>query len=300
MPALVAGIHVLLCQCRQDVDGRDEARHDGQSETADRIIIKCRINEAALPPDLRGRAGERGGGAGSARGNPRSATPPDRPDCLDAPASGRNKPSSNLLPHRLQDAGEIGMARHMRPAHYVWGYDWPDDCPPPSYRRVIFTHPAPAHARVALQLPPCQPHAGVNTDWSGHTCALLHRNSGYALLTSPPAQLVESQSVPATQTPVTRIPVAPAPVLQPPQAPVLQPPQPHALEPAPAAQPISPKPAAEPVTVGQVAPDHVHPEPVTANLGYDVAIGLCLILAFFVVRRSILDLIETERPSSRP
>jgi hypothetical protein len=192
------------------------------------------------------------------------------------------------------------MARHMRPAHYVWGYDWPDDCPPPYYRRVIFTHPAPAHARVALQLPPCQPHAGVNTDWSGGKCALLHRNSSYALLTSPPAQLVESQSVPATQTPVTRIPVAPAPVLQPPQAPVLQPPQPQALEPAPAAQPIPPKPAADPVTVGQVAPDHVRPEPATANLGYDVAIGLCLILAFFVVRRSILDLIETERPSSRP
>jgi hypothetical protein len=192
------------------------------------------------------------------------------------------------------------MARHMRPAHHVWGYDWPDDCPPPYYRRVIFTHPAPAHARVALQLPPCQPHAGVNTDWSGDKCALLHRNSSHALLTSPPAQLVESQSVPATQTPVAQNSVARAPVLQPPQAPALQPPQSQALQPAPATRPVLPKPAAEPVTVGQAASDHVRPESVMANLGYDVAIGLCLILAFFVVRRFILDLIETERPSSRP
>jgi hypothetical protein len=153
---------------------------------------------------------------------------------------------------------------------------------------------------VALQLPPCQPHAGVNTDWSGDKCALLHRNSSYALLTSPPAQLVESQSVPATQTPVAQNSVARAPVLQPPQALAPQPPQPQALQPAPATRPILPKPAAEPVTVGQAAPDHVRPEPAMANLGYDIAIGLCLILAFFVVRRFILDLIETERPSSRP
>jgi hypothetical protein len=88
--------------------------------------------------------------------------------------------------------------------------------------------------------------------------------------------------------------------LQPPQALAPQPPQPQALQPAPATRPILPKPAAEPVTVGQAAPDHVRPEPAMANLGYDIAIGLCLILAFFVVRRFILDLIETERPSSRP
>jgi len=88
--------------------------------------------------------------------------------------------------------------------------------------------------------------------------------------------------------------------LQPPQAPAPQPPQSQALQPAPATQPVLPKPAAEPVTVGQAASDHVRPESVMANLGYDVAIGLCLILAFFVVRRFILDLIETEGPSSRP
>ena len=29
MPALVAGIHVLLLRRREDVDGRDEPGHDG-------------------------------------------------------------------------------------------------------------------------------------------------------------------------------------------------------------------------------------------------------------------------------
>jgi hypothetical protein len=44
---------------------------------------------------------------------------------------------------------EVAMSHHVRPPQYAWGYDWPDDCAPP---RVTYTHPA--HARVALQLPP--------------------------------------------------------------------------------------------------------------------------------------------------
>jgi hypothetical protein len=35
------------------------------------------------------------------------------------------------------------------------------------------------------------------------------------------------------------------------------------------------------------------------NLGFDVAIGLGLALAFAVVRRFILDMIEPPRPSDR-
>jgi hypothetical protein len=42
------------------------------------------------------------------------------------------------------------------------------------------------------------------------------------------------------------------------------------------------------------------PEPAMANLGFDVAIGLRLALAFAVIRRFIRDLIEPTRPSHEP
>jgi hypothetical protein len=179
---------------------------------------------------------------------------------------------------------DVAMSHHVRPQPYAWGYDWLDDCLPP---RVTYTHPPPAHARVALHLPPCQPRAGVNTDWSAGKCAMLHRNSSYALLPSHPPASLQAQP-PASQ---------PAPPTKPP---VLQPAQPQVLQQAPPAQPTPPKPAAEPVTVGQAEHDHVNPEPAMANLGFDVAIGLCLALAFALVRRSIVDLIEPMRPSLEP
>src|SRR5206468_501565 len=91
------------------------------------------------------------------------------------------------------------MWHHVRPPQYAWGYDWPDDCPPPYYGRVTFTHPPPARVRVALHVPPCKPHAGVNTDWSGNKCAPLHKNSSYALLPAPPAQPQVSLSAPPAQ-----------------------------------------------------------------------------------------------------
>jgi hypothetical protein len=178
------------------------------------------------------------------------------------------------------------MSHHVRPPQYAWGYDWPDDCAPP---RVTYTHPAPAHARVTLQLPPCQPRAGVNTDWSADKCAVLHKSSSYAFLLPPmqPPASLQAQP-PASQ---------PAP---PTNLPVLHPPRPQALQQAPPAQPTLPKTAADVVTVGQTEHDHAHPEPAMANLGFDVAIGLYLALAFAVIRRFIQDLIEPTRPSHEP
>jgi len=161
------------------------------------------------------------------------------------------------------------MSHHVRPPHYAWGYDWPDDCPPPYYGRVTFTHPP--RARLAVDLPRCKPHAGVNTDWSGNKCAPLHKSSSYALLPAPPAQ------------PQASLPALPA--------------QPQTSQPAPPAQPTPPKPAAEPATVGQAAHDHAAQASAMGNLGFDVAIGLGLALAFAVVRRFILDMIEPPRPS---
>jgi len=172
------------------------------------------------------------------------------------------------------------MSHHVRPPHYAWGYDWPDDCPPPYYGRVTFTHPP--RARVAVDLPRCKPHAGVNTDWSGNKCAPLHKSSSYALLLAPPAQPQAS---------------LPAPPLQPPASQPALPAQPKTSQPAPPAQPTPPKPAAEPATVGQAAHDHATQASAMGNLGFDVAIGLGLALAFAVVRRFILDMIEPPRPS---
>jgi hypothetical protein len=193
-------------------------------------------------------------------------TPPPRRLRVEFP---RNKPSLNLLPQCLCVSGEVAMSHHVRPPQYAWGYDWPGDCPPPYY-------PAPARVRVAVHLPPCKPHAGVNTDWSGNKCAPLHKSSSYALLPAPPQA---SLSAPAVQ-PHASLSAPPA--------------QPQASQPAP---PTPSKPAAEPVTVGQAAHDHVAQASAMGNLGFDVAIGLCLALAFAVVRRFILDMIEPPRPS---
>jgi hypothetical protein len=156
------------------------------------------------------------------------------------------------------------MSHHVRPPQYAWGYDWFDDCPPP-----YFTQPPPA--RVAVHLPRCKPHAGINTDWRGNKCAVLHKNySSYALLPAPPTQ------------PQASLPAPPA--------------QPQASPPVPPAQPTPPKPAAEPATVGQAAHDHANQEPAMGSLGFDVAIGLGLALVFAVVRRFILDMIEPPPP----
>jgi hypothetical protein len=112
-------------------------------------------------------------------------------------------------------------------------------------------------SRRSSKGPIVKPHAGINTDWSGDKCAVLNKSSSYALQPAPSVH---------------------------PQAP----------QPAP---PAPPKPAADPVTVGQAARDHVHQESAMSSFGFDVAIGLGLALAFAVVRRFVLDMIEPPRPS---
>jgi hypothetical protein len=178
-----------------------------------------------------------------------------------------NEPSLNLLPGCFRVAGEVVMSRlYVRPPQYDWGYDWFDDCPPP---RVTFTH---RPARLAVQLPPCKPHAGINTDWRSGKCAVLHNDySSYALLPAPSVQSQASLPAPPPAQPEALQPAPPA--------------QPEASQPAAPAQPTPPKPAAEPVTVGQATHDHVHQEPVVGISGFDVAVGLGLALAFVAVLR---------------
>ena len=122
---------------------------------------------------------------------------------------------------------------HVRPYQCNWDYDWSDDCPPPPHSRVTFT-PPPARARPFVDLPPCKPHGGVNTNWSGNKCA----------------ELSESSSL--------------------------------SVQPTPVAQQQPPK-QDDPATADQaVQPDNqANPSSMTDNLGFDIAVGLGLVLAFF-------------------
>jgi hypothetical protein len=69
---------------------------------------------------------------------------------------------------------------YIRPPRYDRG----DDCPPPYHGRVIVTQP-PAHARLTVPSPPppppCTPRGGINTDWSGNKCAILHEGPSQPL-----------------------------------------------------------------------------------------------------------------------
>jgi hypothetical protein len=125
---------------------------------------------------------------------------------------------------------------------------------------VTFT-PPPARARPFVDLPPCKPHGGVNTNWSDNKCA----------------ELSESSSLSVQPTPVPS--VQPTPVLS--------------VQPTPVAQQQPPK-HDEPATADQaVRPDNqAHPSSMTDNLGFDIAVGLGLVLAFALVRSAVLDMIE--------
>ncbi len=89
------------------------------------------------------------------------------------------------------------MAHVYRRLPHYDGDDWLDDCPPPYYGRVIVTHP-PAKARLTLPSPPpppppplpCTPRGGINTDWSGNKCAILHEGPSQPL-TPQPAPLAQ-------------------------------------------------------------------------------------------------------------
>jgi hypothetical protein len=181
------------------------------------------------------------------------------------------------------------MAHHVRPPQYDWGYDWPDDCPPLFYGPVRFTNPPPVHPRAAIELPPCTPRAGVNTDWSGNKCAPLHDDASYALLPAPPAHPQVWHPAPSAQ-PQASQPAPPAQVQAPsadlppctPRAGIntdwsgnkcaplhdsasdtlapAPPAQPQASQPAPSAPPQAPAPPAQP-QAPQPAPPAQSPAP---------------------------------------
>jgi hypothetical protein len=133
---------------------------------------------------------------------------------------------------------------HVRPYHYNWDYDWSDDCQPPPHSQVTFTTP-PARARTSVDLPPCKPRGGVNTNWNGNKCAELSESSGLS------------------------------------------------VQPAPLAQQQPPKHDDRTTADQTVQPDNpAHPSSMINTIGFDIAVGLGLVLAFALVRRAVLDMIE--------
>ncbi len=143
------------------------------------------------------------------------------------------------------------------------GDDWLDDCPPPYHGRVIVTHP-PAKARLTLPssppLPPCTPRGGINTDWSGNKCAILHEG---------PSQPLAAQPAPLAQR---------------------APPGPKA-DPGIVAQEVPPidrppEPKADPGTVAQEVPpidNHAHFSLSVADWGFGVGVVLAVVLALAIV-----------------
>jgi hypothetical protein len=78
---------------------------------------------------------------------------------------------------------------HARPPHRAWGqYSWDhyslDDRPPAHDGRTTSAQ-LPVPVRPTVDVPPCNPHGGVKTDWSGNACAALREGSSQAVL---PAQ----------------------------------------------------------------------------------------------------------------
>jgi hypothetical protein len=102
-------------------------------------------------------------------------------------------------PDAFAFAAEVAAMSHVRLHREPWGYYWFDDCPPPHLGRKAVGQP-PAHARLTVELPPCKPQAGINTDWSGNKCALREGPNQGALptpQTRPEAPQTRQQAPPA-------------------------------------------------------------------------------------------------------
>jgi hypothetical protein len=103
----------------------------------------------------------------------------DYPECSCAAAEVVAMPHLHVQAHR--DSGEVS---------------WLDDCPPPhSGRATLFQPPAPT-ARLSVNLPPCKPHGGINTDWAGHKCATLRESAKAAQTSQTQAETPKPQPQP--------------------------------------------------------------------------------------------------------
>ena len=151
---------------------------------------------------------------------------------------------------------------HVRMNRDPWGRVWLDDCPPPP--RVVGTTSAPplARGRLIVELPPCKPQGGVNTDWSGNKCSTLPASSYQSVLPTPETRL----EAPKTEQ----------------AAPQVQP-TPQVEQPAPQVKPD------DVGTAGQARSDGGNHASWVSTIGFDVSVALILVLAFVVVRNLLLD-----------
>jgi hypothetical protein len=197
-------------------------------------------------------------------------------------------------PDAFAFAAEVAAMSHVRLHREPWGYYWFDDCPPPHLGRKAVDQP-PAHARLTVELPPCKPQGGINTDWSGNKCALREGPNQDALptpQTRPEAPQTQQQAPPAKADAGTAgqagggndaSDALPAPQTRPE---------------APQTQQQAPPAKADAGTVAQASGGN-HASTV-GTIGFDVAVALGLALAFVVVRRTVLDLFgDDEREVER-
>jgi hypothetical protein len=140
---------------------------------------------------------------------------------------------------------------YARPYRDPWGYVWLDDCPPPPRVVRIAPAPPPARERLVVELPPCKPQGGVNTDWSGNKCATRYGE-----------QIADRAASPQ------RV------VLTPPQT---GPEAPKLEQPAPQVR-------ADVGTVGQEPASGGEHASMFSGIGFYLAVALILALAFVLVR----------------
>jgi hypothetical protein len=109
---------------------------------------------------------------------------------------------------------------------------------------------------LIVEVPPCKPQGGINTDWSGNKCSILPVGAKQSALLVPQAR---------------------------PEVPKMEQSAPQATEqPAPQVKP-------DVGTVGQSRTSQSDHAPTFSTLGFDIAVALILALAFVVVRRFLLD-----------
>lgn len=203
-------------------------------------------------------------------------------------AKARPEPAAVQLcyPDALYCCGSRGdVASHLygRMHRDLWRYYELDDCPPPHIGRKAVEQP-PARARLTVELPPCKPHGGINTDWSGNKCATRREDSSQVALSTPQTrpEAPSKEQIPKSKADAGTsgqssgndasgaVPTAQA--------------RPETSK----TQQQTPSAKANVGTVGQSSGEN-HAS-TAGTIGFDVAVALSLALAFFIIRRFVSDL----------
>jgi len=206
-----------------------------------------------------------------------------------SPAGTSRRPTP--LPRGFCIAAAVAAISHLygRMHRDPWRYYEFDDCPPPHIGRKVVEQP-PARARLTVELPPCKPHGGINTDWSGNKCATRREHSSQVALSTPQTrpeapskeQIPKSKADAGTSGQSSGNDASGAI------------PTPQARPETSKTQQQTPNAKANVGTVGQSSGEN-HTS-MAGTIGFDVAVALSLALAFFIVRRFVLNLLGDAEP----